>query len=103
MKTVAVTINIDMRELATAIASELGPVDLHDRRPPAAPAPVRIPTYVTRILTVESAIDNVLKATTRLEDEQYSRGEHGATIALFEAAKKLRSAVYETQRSRKKS
>ncbi len=98
MKTVAVTVNIPVKDLAKALSVELGldTLDRCDRRP--APVPVRVtaPSFTARIPTVERAIEDVILATNRLEQDQYTQGEYRAVASLFAAVKKLRRAVHQS-------
>jgi hypothetical protein len=53
------------------------------------------PSFYERDADVRIAIDKVMKAVDRAEQDQFSNGELGSMKALFEAAKRLRGAVRE--------
>ena len=94
MKTIAVTVQLPLSALVEQLAPEVARV-VDDRPRPKGPPAQRM--TITRVdlgsSEVEQAIKAVVYATDRLDADQHTRGEHGAAVALFEAAKQLRTAV----------
>ncbi|APO76082.1 hypothetical protein AM571_CH03288 [Rhizobium etli 8C-3] len=81
------------KDFAREVAPEIARM-LNDRnyRPPAT-RPEKVATVRPEVPNLSSAINEVLKATDRLEADQYTRGEHAAIQQLIEAAKRLRTAA----------
>lgn len=102
MRSIPVTIQIPVRDIAQAMAAELGlqPVKL----PKIARSETSWPGNggaVTRheVPTVEQAVADVVQATNRLDRDQYTSGAAASTTRLFEACKRLRRAQLEASKS----
>lgn len=81
------------KELARELAPEVTRMLMDPTyRPPVKPAAV-VATVRPEVPSLASAITDVLKATDRLENDQFTRGEQAAVQQLFEAAKRLRTAA----------
>jgi len=81
------------KELAEELAPKVARILLDQTyRPPVKPRPVEAVLKPERP-TMEIAIHEVLKATDRLDADQYTKGEAAAAKQLFEAARRLRAAV----------
>lgn len=81
------------KELADEMAPKVARILLDQTyRPPVRPVPV-LAVRKPEPPTLRTAIHEVLKATDRLDADQYTVGEAAAVKQLFEAAKRLRTAA----------
>jgi hypothetical protein len=86
-------ISISAKELADAMAPKVARILLDQTyRPPVIKVPV-LAVRKPEPPTLELAIHEVLKATDRLDADQFTIGEASAVKQLFEAAKRLRTAA----------
>lgn len=93
MKSVAIagSMQIDLDVIERIAVEQLGMqrTDADPVRPPPPLDPFEIP----RIPQLDQAIADVIKATDKLDRDQFTSGEQSAMSGLFRAAKQLRLAV----------
>ena len=80
-----VSIQIPVKTLARAVLDEIQE-SRGDKRASAIASEVGLPD-------VAKAIDDVITATNKLDNAQFSRGEGAASAELYRTAKVLRAAV----------
>lgn len=97
MRSIPVTINIPVRDIAQAMASELGLVPVKLPKIARSGGAQAMPAFDMALPTIDRAIEDVIQATNRLDRDQYTSAAGAAQLRLFETAKRLRRAVLEAR------
>lgn len=93
MKTIAVTVHVPISTLAEKLTPEISRMIEGRAKPKLPPAPTAKLRDDLGSPDVAQAIQAVVQATNRLDRDQFTHGEQSAVTALFEAAKRLRTAT----------
>jgi hypothetical protein len=89
MRSIEITVKVTDEELARAASLHLGMLRANATGGPA---------FHPRSDAVNTAIQHVVRAVEKYDQDQYSPGANAAATALFEAGKRLRKAASEEQK-----
>lgn len=92
MTTVQIVVNVSSEDLERIAREQLGLIAQSEATRRAASVLVAS-DFHPRSEAVNAAINHVIRATEKFDQDQYTNGEASAATALFEAGKRLRKAM----------